>query len=83
MARIGPVLEQLDDALGTLCSSTPKELHAGWSMFAHMVMLDLLRDQILCTAAIALACKEQIFAFHCLSGIDKPYAVQWVQSLQE
>lgn len=30
MARIGPVLEQLDDALGTLCSATPKELHAGW-----------------------------------------------------
>jgi hypothetical protein len=29
MARIGPVLERLDDSLGELCSSTPKELHAG------------------------------------------------------
>ena len=28
-ARLGPVLEQLDDALGALCEATPKELHAG------------------------------------------------------
>ena len=28
-ARLGPALEQLDDALGTLCEATPKELHAG------------------------------------------------------
>lgn len=28
-ARLGPVLEQLDEALGTLCEATPKELHAG------------------------------------------------------
>ncbi len=28
-ARLGPVLEQLDDALGALCQATPKELHAG------------------------------------------------------
>lgn len=27
--RLGPVLEQLDDALGALCQATPKELHAG------------------------------------------------------
>lgn len=31
-ARLGPVLEQLDEALGTLCESTPKELHAGAPM---------------------------------------------------
>ena len=29
LARLGPVLEQLDDALGALCQATPKELHAG------------------------------------------------------
>ena len=28
-ARLGPVLERLDDALGALCEATPKELHAG------------------------------------------------------
>lgn len=28
-ARLGPLLEQLDDALGALCQATPKELHAG------------------------------------------------------
>ncbi len=28
-ARLGPVLTQLDDALGTLCSATPKHLHPG------------------------------------------------------
>lgn len=28
-ARLGPVLELLDEALGSLCEATPKELHAG------------------------------------------------------
>ncbi|CAK0780416.1 hypothetical protein CVIRNUC_005046 [Coccomyxa viridis] len=28
-ARLGPALEQLDDALGALCQATPKELHTG------------------------------------------------------
>lgn len=28
-ARLGPVLEQIDEALGALCEATPKELHEG------------------------------------------------------
>jgi hypothetical protein len=35
MARLGPVLEHLDETLGTLCSSTPKELHAGAKPRCH------------------------------------------------
>ncbi|EIE26922.1 DUF810-domain-containing protein [Coccomyxa subellipsoidea C-169] len=30
-ARLGPVLEQIDEALGALCEATPKELHEGIS----------------------------------------------------
>lgn len=28
-ARLGPVLTQLDDALGALCAATPQQLHPG------------------------------------------------------
>ena len=28
-ARLGPVLTQLDDALGALCAATPRPLHPG------------------------------------------------------
>ena len=28
-ARLGPVLTQLDDALGALCAATPRQLHPG------------------------------------------------------
>ena len=35
-ARLGPVLTQLDDALGTLCSATPKQLHRGGCLIGFM-----------------------------------------------
>ncbi len=35
-ARLGPVLELLDDALGSLCEATPKELHAGASLCSQL-----------------------------------------------
>ena len=44
-ARLGPVLTQLDDTLGALCSATPRQLHPGACAYSGA-----------CSLVVALPC---------------------------